>query len=173
MLAKMKKPGDNMYCSFFGHHDYGLDSEICLLEEIEKLILCSDVDVFFVGNKGRFDRSVHGVLKKMKWKYPYIKIYLVLDTAVPPLYDEMNDEEREYMHWIKYFDFLVPDGIENVPKRYAMRYRNDWMIRACDVAVVYYLYPGTNTQKHVGKLMSTGKPIINIAELKSGKEPYK
>ena len=159
-----------MFCSFFGHRDYGLDSEVCLLEEIEKLILSADVDVFYVGNKGRFDRSVHHALKKLKWKYPHIKTYIVLDSALPPDRDKLSEEEREYMASIKYFDYLVPDGIENVPKRFAMNHRNRWMIKECDIAVVYYLYPGTNTQKHVEKLLRAGKPIINIADINSSGE---
>lgn len=62
---------------------------------------------------------------------------------------------------------LVPDGIETVPKCLAISYRNKWMIKECDIAVVYYLYPGTNTKKFVDMLLSAGKTVINIAEINS------
>lgn len=151
----------NMFCSFFGHHDYGLDSEFVLEEEVEKLILGCDVDVFYVGNKGRFDRSVHRVLTKMKKKYSFIKVFLVLDSLEPI----KNEDEREYLESLKKFEFLLPDGIENVPRRYRMSYRNKWMIKECDYAIIYYLYPGTNTQRHLISLTKAHKNVINVAEI--------
>lgn len=34
-------------------------------------------------------------------------------------------------------DTLFPDGLENVPKRFAISKRNDWMISHSDIAVCY------------------------------------
>lgn len=154
-----------MYCSFFGHRDYGNDSEYCLMSVIERLIFTADVDVFYVGNKGAFDRAVHRALKFFKKKYPYIKVYIVLDCVNPFADGKFKEDEREYLEELENFEFLVPDGIENVPKRYAMSYRNEWMIKECDIAVVYCLYSGTNTQKYVDKLNRKNKIVVNISEL--------
>lgn len=52
-----------MVCAFFGHRDYPFSIKPILEEEIEKLILVADVDTFFVGNKGMFDRTTHIALK--------------------------------------------------------------------------------------------------------------
>lgn len=156
-----------MYCSFFGHRDYGNDSEYCLTEVMEKLIFTANVDVFYVGNKGSFDRAVHRVLRMLKQKYPYIKVYIVLDCVAPFTDDKLNEDEREYLEELADFEFLVPDGIENVPKRFAMSHRNEWMIRECDLAVVYCLYSGSNTQRYIEKLNKAGKTIVNVAELTS------
>ena len=156
-----------MYCSFFGHRDYGNDSEHCLTETIEKLIFTANVDVFYVGNKDAFDRAVHRALRMLKDKYPYIKVYIVLDSVSPFTDDRLNEDEREYLEELADFEFLVPDGIENVPKRYAMSHRNDWMIKECDFAVVYCLYSGSNTQKYIDKLNKSEKTVVNIAELTS------
>lgn len=156
-----------MYCSFFGHHDYGNDSEHCIAETIEKLIFSANADVFYVGNKGSFDHAVHRALRELKQKYPYIKVYIVLDCVAPFTDDKLNQDEREYLEELADFEFLVPDGIENVPKRFAMRHRNEQMIRECDVAVVYCLYSGSGTQRYIEKLNKAGKTIVNVAELTS------
>ncbi len=161
----MNTKGDFMYCSFFGHRDYGNDSEYCLLSVIERLIFTANVDVFYVGNKGAFDRAVHRALKILKRKYPYMKVYIVLDCVDLFADNKLNEDEKEYLEELKDFEFLVPEGIENVPKRYAMSYRNEWMINECDISVVYCLYSGTCTQKHVEKLKRIGKTVVNIAEL--------
>lgn len=159
-----------MFCAFFGHRDYSPENFDCLLKMLEKLILYDGVEGFYVGNKGGFDRSVHLALKKMKSKYPYVKMFLVLDTAESPNYKVMSMEKSEYEQCIKNFELIVPEGIENVPKRYAMSYRNNWMIKECDIAVVYYLYSGTNTQKYVDELLRKGKSVVNIAVLNSCSE---
>ncbi len=159
-----------MFCSFFGHHNYSLENFDCLSDTLERLVVCEGVDGFYVGNKGEFDRAVHLALKKLKWKYPHIKTFLVLDTAASPDLGRLSLEESEYMKYIKNFELIVPDGIESVPKRYAMSYRNKWMVKECDIAVVYYLYPATNTQRYVDMLIRAGKPFINTADIDSGGE---
>ena len=85
---------------------------------------------------------------------------------------KMQEELKEYLESgdveeLADLEFLVPDGIENVPKRYAMSHRNDWMIKECDFAVVYCLYSGSNTQKYIDKLNKSEKTVVNIAELTS------
>ena len=93
---------------------------------IEKLIAEDGVTEFFVGHQGQFDGMVYSVLKELKAKYPYIRYTVVLaympDEHIKEVYGE---------------DTLFPDGMETVPKRFAISKRNDWMIKHSDVAVYY------------------------------------
>ena len=64
--------------------------------------------------------------KELKAKYPQIRYTVVLaympDTHIKELYGE---------------DTLFPDGMENVPKKFAISKRNDWMIQQSGYAVCY------------------------------------
>lgn len=141
-----------MICAFFGHRSCPSTAEKTLEEEIEKLILGADVDTFYVGNKGTFDRVTQSALENIKFRYPYIKIFVVLDY--------IPTKKVKFIG----FDILIPDNIENVPKRFAMSHRNRWMINECDCAIVYCVYTAGNTQKHLDMLQSKGKEVINIAD---------
>ena len=78
---------------------------------------------FYVGHQGQFDSMVYSVLKA---KYPQIRYTVVLacmpDEHVKELYGE---------------DTFYPDGLETVPKQFAISKRNDWMIRKSGYAVCY------------------------------------
>lgn len=141
-----------MICAFFGHRSCPFAVEKTLEEEIENVILGADADTFYVGNKGSYDRVVQSALKNIKDRYPYIKMYIVLDY-IPTKKVEFEE-----------FEIIVPDNIENVPKRFAMSHRNKWMVNECDFAVVYCVNTVGNTQKHIDMLRRKGKEVINIAD---------
>ena len=113
-------------CCFFGHREVMHNIRPRLTAIIEKLITEYSVTEFYVGNQGQFDRMVYSVLKKLKSKYPQIKYTVVLaympDEHIKELYGE---------------DTLFPDGMETVPKRFAISKRNDWMIQQSGYAVCY------------------------------------
>lgn len=141
-----------MICAFFGHRSCPFAVEKTLEEEIEKMILGADADTFYVGNKGSYDPVVQSALKNIKDRYPYIKMFIVLDY-IPTKKVEFDE-----------FETIVPDSIENVPKRFAISHRNKWMVNECDFAVVYCVNTVGNTQKYVDILQRKGKAVINIAD---------
>ena len=69
---------------------------------------------------------VYSVLKELKAKYPHIRYTVVLaympDEHIKKVYGE---------------DTLFPDGMESVPKKFAISKRNDWMIQQSGVVVCY------------------------------------
>lgn len=67
-------------------------------------------------------------LKELTKIYPHIKYSVVL-AYMPGKKDEFSYED--------YSDTLMPDGIETVPKRFAISYRNKWMIDQSDYVVTY------------------------------------
>ena len=113
-------------CCFFGHREVIHNIRPKLTSIIEKLITEDGVIDFFVGNQGQFDWMVYSVLKELKAKYPQIRYTVVLaympDEHIKELYGE---------------DTLFPDGMENVPKKFAISKRNDWMIQQSEIAVCY------------------------------------
>ena len=117
---------NNKSCCFFGHREVTHNIRPKLIEIIEKLIVDEGVTEFYVGHQGQFDSMVYSVLKELKAKYPQIRYTVVLaympDEHIKEVYGE---------------DTLFPDGLESVPKKYAISKRNDWMILQSGFAVCY------------------------------------
>ena len=111
---------------FFGHREVTHNIREKLTAIIEKLVTEGGVTDFYVGNQGQFDSMVYSVLKELKVKYPHIRYTVVLAY--------MPDEHIKDVYGN---DTLFPDGMENVPKKFAISKRNDWMIQQSEIAVCY------------------------------------
>ena len=116
----------NKTCCFFGHREVTHNIRPKLTSIIEKLITEDSVTEFYVGNQGQFDNMVYSVLKELKAKYPQIRYTVVLAYMPDEHFQEVYGE-----------DTLFPDGMENVPKKFAISKRNDWMIQQSCFAVCY------------------------------------
>lgn len=52
-------------CTFFGHRDCPNDIKTNLYSILTQLIVNKNVDTFYVGQQGNFDKIVHTVLQEM------------------------------------------------------------------------------------------------------------
>ena len=93
------------------------------LQLLIDLIENKNATVFYVGNHGNFDAMVRRQLEDLSKIYP-IKYYVVL--AYMP---GKNDEPDEHT--------ILPEGIETVPLRFAINYRNKWMLNKADIVITY------------------------------------
>lgn len=88
-----------MTCTFFGHKDTPAYVKDKLREVTVFLIEVCDVDKFYVGTHGSFDRMAIGILREMKEIYPHIDYKIVL--AYPPGKNAVySGDETEYPEWI-------------------------------------------------------------------------
>ena len=87
-------------------HPFALRFAPCLIHLIET----EGVTSFFVGNQGAFDAAVQSVLRDLQSNYPAITCTVVL--AYMPRQPE-NDGLAT----------MLPEGIEKVPKRFAISWR--------------------------------------------------
>ena len=94
---------------------------------------------------------VYSVLKELKAKYPQIRYTVVLaympDEQIKEVYGE---------------DTLFPDGLESVPKRFAISKRNDWMIQQSGYAVCYVHKITGGAVKFRDKAEKKGLQIIDV-----------
>lgn len=110
-------------CTFFGHRD-SPDSIFPMLQNsIEGLILSQSVNKFYVGNQGRFDSLVLKALRELKTTHPEISYYVVLDY--------LPEKQMTYEPEIT----LFPEGLETVPRRFAITHRNRWMVDHSDFVI--------------------------------------
>ena len=116
-------------CTFFGHRDCPDTIKPRLREVLVDLIENHNVDMFYVGNQGRFDAIVRGLLRDLQHEYPQIN-YAVALAYMPGKQTEYDD----------YSDTMLPEGIESVHPRYAISWRNNWMLKQSDYVVTYITY---------------------------------
>ena len=142
---------NNKTCCFFGHREVTHNIRTKLTAIIEKLITEDGVTDFYVGHQGQFDGMVYSVLKELKVNYPQIRYTVVLAY--------MPDEHIKELYGK---DTLFPDGLETVPKRFAISKRNEWMIQQSDYAVCYVHKITGGAAKFRDKAEKKGLQIINV-----------
>lgn len=138
-----------MKCAFFGHRDTPLEIRGKLKETVINLIEERDVTEFYIGNNGNFDRMALSVLKELSERYPQIGYYVVY--AYLP---EKGGEDFEHT--------IYPEGIETVPKRFAIDYRNRWIVGRADIVVAYIQHSFGGAAKFVDMAERNGAEIINL-----------
>lgn len=115
-------------CTFFGHRDAPASIRGDLYKAICDLVDHCGVDRFLVGNEGSFDRMVFAVLGEVASQRPHIHYEMAL-AYLPSGSRKLPDEVGVHT--------LVPNGIETVPRRFAISYRNRWMLERADYVIAY------------------------------------
>ena len=138
-------------CTFFGHHDCPERIRPKLREAIIDLIFHENVDMFYVGNHGHFDSMVRSILRELQTAYPQIR-YAVVLAYMPEKPAEGGD----------YSDTMLPEGIERVPKRFAISRRNSWMLEKSCYVVAYVTHPWGGAARFAEKAEKHGRKVIYI-----------
>ena len=141
-----------MAVTFFGHQDTPNEIEPSLRTTLVDLIENHGATEFYVGNNGKFDTMVRRQLENLSQTYPIT--YNVVLAYLPTKKSEYDD----------YTNTIYPEGIETIPKRFAISYRNKWMIRQSDVVVTYvtHTYGGAWQFKVIAQRQ--GKMVIELSE---------
>lgn len=145
-----------MTCCFFGHKDAPPSIYDTLEEAIEKIIAEDDVTEFLVGNQGQFDGMVLKALRRIKEKYPHVSYNVVL-VYMPAEKEECNPYD--------FGETMLPEGIENAHPRYAISWRNKWMVNEADVVIAYVTHTWGGAARYMEMAAKKGKQIINIARV--------
>jgi len=136
-----------MTCTFFGHRDTTKDIEEKLKVVLLDLILNKSVTRFLVGYQGNFDRITLSILKEIKKAQPHIEFEVVLAY----LSDNCEDCPTIY-----------PEGLENVPKRFAISARNKWMIDKSDFVVTCVCRSFGGAAQFKELAIKKGKRVIEL-----------
>lgn len=143
-----------MTCCFFGHKDAPSSIYHKLEEAIEKIITEDNVAEFLVGNQGQFDSMALRALRCMKEKYPHI-LYNVVLAYMPTETEERNPYE--------FGETMLPEGIESVHPRYAISWRNKWMVNEPDIIIAYITHSWGGAAKYVDMAKRKNKFIYNLS----------
>lgn len=143
-----------MTCAFFGHKESPDSIKPLLEEEIRKLIENEGYEEFLVGNQGRFDAMVYTTLKRLQSEYPSIRCYVVLAY--------MPGRNTEYAT-IDYSDTIFPEGLETVPRRFAISRRNKWIVENSNAVICYVNRTWGGAYQAVILAEKRNLSIINLA----------
>lgn len=117
-----------MIVMFCGHKEISEPDKLqrWLVETVEALIQ-RGADTFYLGGYGAFDRLAANVVWSKKRLYPSVQSILVL-----PYLDRAVDATD--------YDSTIYPPLENVPRRFAISRRNEWMVDHSDVVVAYVIH---------------------------------
>ena len=138
-------------CSFFGHRDCPSDLKPLLKYVILDLIATHGVDMFYVGHQGGFDGLVRGVLRELEQEYSEVR-YAVVLAYMPSECPVLGDTS----------DTMLPEGIELVHPRYAISWRNNWMLQQSDFVIAYVAHSWGGAAQYMKKAIRSGKTVINL-----------
>ena len=144
-------------CTFFGHRNCPDGLKHRLRAVIIDLITNRGIDMFYVGRQGGFDRLVRSVLREITQEYPQMR-YAVVMAYMPSESSAPNDAS----------DTMLPEGIELVPPRYAISWRNNWMLQQSDLVVAYVAHSWGGAAQYVQKATRAGKTVINLYHAQEG-----
>lgn len=142
-----------MKIAFCGHGDIPPEESADLEKKLRQTVIELIKDgahEFLFGGYGDFDKLSAKTVYGLKDEYPHIKSVLV----IPYL-------DREYnMRW---YDLSEYPPI-NVPRRFAILKRNEYMVEQADVVVAWVKYGFGGAAKTYAHAKRKKKKIINLAD---------
>lgn len=147
-------------CCFAGHSKlYGVE-EIYekLIAVIENLVKTEGINEFWVGNYGAFDRLCAGAVRKLKEKYPQIRLALI----IPYLTCEINENKDLYRR--NYDDILIADIPQNTPQKIQIIKNNEYMANNSQILVCYVKHSFGGAAKTAEYARKRKIRVLNIAD---------
>ena len=138
-------------CFFIGHREADERLLPTLVNVIERLVVSEDVTCFYVGGYGGFDRITATAVKQ---RYPEITLMLVL-----PYHPAERPVEAPHGFDGTYY----PEGMETVPRRFAIVQANKHMVENVDWLIAYVRHGASNSQKIIEYAKTKSVPYINLA----------
>lgn len=135
-------------CTFFGHKDCSETKYPNILQAIQNLITEKMVLTFYVGTQGNYDTLVYRALCCIRADFPQTRIYRVL-AYIP---------KDNYL----IPDSILPEGVELIHPRYAISWRNRWMIERTDYVIAYITHNYGGAARFVDEAKRKGKTVINL-----------
>ena len=141
-----------MIVTFCGHREVHEPEKVKgWLEEVVDRLIHDGADTFYLGGYGQFDALAAAVVHEKKERYPQIRSMLVLPYL-----------GREY-DASAYDETLYPP-LENVPRRYAISKRNEYMVDHADIVVAFVIYSFGGAYKTLCHGERKGKRVIRYPQ---------
>lgn len=124
-------------CFFIGHREASSELLPLLNEAIEAHITQYGVTNFIAGHYGGFDQLAAKAVIAAKKCHPKITLSLLLPY---------HPAERSIKLPAGFDDMIYPDGLETVPRKYAIVRANRHIIEHVDYLISYVWHPASNAR---------------------------
>ena len=150
-----------MIVAFCGHSSYteSEEDEQKILSILTRIIGDRNAEVY-LGGYGFFDAFARRCARKYQENHPNIKLVLITPYITP------DYSKNHLKQAFALYDEILYPSIEDKPLKFAISYRNKWMVESADYVIAYVTHAwggAYQTYKHAKRKK---KIVFNI----SGKE---
>lgn len=142
-------------CAFFGHSSCPNSIYPELKNQIEFLIKNCNVKTFLLGDYGNFDVLVLKAIREISEIYDIS--YKVILSYIPTSYNFFAKDPNS----------IYPDELTFVHKKFAIDYRNNYLVDKSDYFITYITHSHGGAAKFAYKAKRKCKTVINIADISS------
>ena len=148
-----------MIITFVGHSFVADQAKVkeAVKNLIREIIVTSDTCICYLGGYGEFDELCAGACRELKAEGKKVQT-----VYVTPYLSESEQGKIKELQRLGLFDLSVYPPIENVPKKYAILKRNEWMIRSADTVISYVTHTYGGAYRSLSMARRSKKNIINI-----------
>ena len=143
-------------CTFFGHRCCPADLHFALRKTILYMITERNVTKFYVGTCEGFDWLSYQALCEIVPSYPGVTFETVL-SRIP---DKSAGTKRVDSLFTE--NTIVPEGLERVPPRFGISFRNRWMLSRSQFVIAYVNRLG-GAETFVSLALRQNKTVVNLA----------
>ena len=145
--------------SFFGHADFQKTAhyEQTFLSLLESSIGNLKVS-FYLGNHGKFDTFAYHCCKKYQAKHLNAELIFI----TPYLASEY--QQKTLKDQSKIYDGIIYPEIENKPLKFAIYYRNRWMVEHSDLIICGISHDWGGAYQTCLYAKRCGKPVLNVID---------
>ena len=149
----------DMIVTFCGHSNFrkSFNYEEKMIAIFEKEIADKSAE-FYLGGYGNFDNFAYACCKKYKKTHPNVSLIFV----TPYIREEYQKAHLGFHN--ERYDGMVYPPIENIPLKFAILYRNKYMVEESDFVIAYITHNYGGAYKMYSYAKSKGKNVINIAD---------
>lgn len=152
-----------MIVTFCGHRNMSENNIITerltniITKLFSKTMVNNDAISFYCGGYGEFDYLSEIVIDKVRSHFPNTRCEKIFVTPyITPSYQWRNEQMKQR------FEDIVYPPIENVPYRYAIIRRNEWMIDIADIVIAYVKHSWGGAARSLEYAKRKNKSIILI-----------
>lgn len=124
-----------MVISFCGHREFTPDAEKekTIIDTLLKYAQTEQEIICYTGGYGAFDWFTASCINKAKKAAPNIVSCLIIPYITASHLDRISLHTKE-------FDEIIYPPLENIPPKFAIIRRNEWMIDNSDLLIAYVKY---------------------------------
>lgn len=150
-----------MIISFVGHSSVPCKDRVkeMVKKQMRDRIINTPSITCYLGGYGEFDEICACVCRELQQEYVGIEV-----VYVTPYLSLSQQEKIKEMHRLGLYDSTIYPPIENVPPRFAISKRNEWMIINADVVIAYINHSYGGAYQAFRKAKQKKKTVINICD---------